>query len=758
MKFVKEFFEIFDRDNFEYKKGDEETKNLFQTVHGKWSEWCSEFGMNYNKLDKPIIQSWQYGWGLHKSFWSRFKFTPFDRSATCISLYVNKDELAIELSYEFANKNSELSKEEYCSLLLSNIGEWSKKYNIDLNSFYIYAGKYKCTLYEYFNIPEKSNWFSRTNGIIISVGVFFNKEQITELDTESEKLKDILFKLSYLYEKVQKPNSVYKYLKNAEELIPDKHDGSYELVRETTRAFKTVPSENINLDDLDALFFTSVGTFRRKTNSKKELIDKSNLPDNEKDRIKNLMEKIDNDAKQTKYSNNYDGENCVGMFGTGFMTFKKPGNDENSAKEFIKLCTDIVDMDEEEEILSRTEQTLKNQIKGIGIGSLSTFLHCLKPFIFPIINGKEGQGTTTYEKLGIKLEKPKDTSNFIKNIRIIKEYRDKYFSFKNYRLIDIAKIEEEEPIEIIDNVNILENTTAYDNEVNNTQEYVVYTKENFLEDAYINEEKYNTIVNRLNRKNNIILQGAPGVGKSYLAKKIAYSILGKIDKDKVQMIQFHQSYSYEDFIMGYRPNKSGGFDIVEGVFYKFCCKAINNPNENFYFIIDEINRGNLSKIFGELMLLIECDKRGEKFAMSTVYSEKEFYIPKNLFIIGLMNTADRSIALIDYALRRRFSFIEIEPAFGERFDKYTEKFNDTNLNRVLNVIKTINADIEKDESLGKGFKIGHSYFCNLKNSSDDELLEIIDCDIIPLLEEYWIENASIVENYAQRLNEAVNNE
>ena len=150
------------------------------------------------------------------------------------------------------------------------------------------------------------------------------------------------------------------------------------------------------------------------------------------------------------------------------------------------------------------------------------------------------------------------------------------------------------------------------------------------------------IVNRLKRKKNIILQGAPGVGKSYLAKKIAYSILGEIDKEKVQMIQFHQSYSYEDFIMGYRPNKSGGFDMVEGVFYKFCKKAINNQNENYYFIIDEINRGNLSKIFGELMLLIECDKRGENFAMSTVYSTENFYIPQNVFIIGLMNTADRS--------------------------------------------------------------------------------------------------------------------
>jgi 5-methylcytosine-specific restriction protein B len=158
------------------------------------------------------------------------------------------------------------------------------------------------------------------------------------------------------------------------------------------------------------------------------------------------------------------------------------------------------------------------------------------------------------------------------------------------------------------------------------------------------------------------------------------------------------------------------------------------------------------------MFLIEPDKRGESFAMNTVYSEEKFYIPDNLYIIGLMNTADRSIALIDYALRRRFSFIDIEPAFGENFVKYTDKFKHTNLNKVLDIIMQINNDIESDESLGKGFRIGHSYFCNLKNADNDELLEIIDCDIIPLLEEYWIENNEKVKNYSKSLHEALINE
>ena len=282
-----------------------------------------------------------------------------------------------------------------------------------------------------------------------------------------------------------------------------------------------------------------------------------------------------------------------------------------------------------------------------------------------------------------------------------------------------------------------------------------YTKTQFLNQVFITEEKYDQIVSRLLKKKNIILQGAPGVGKSFLAKRLAYSILGKRDEDRVAMIQFHQSYAYEDFIMGYRPTAQGGFQLEKGVFYSFCRRAKDHPDEPYFFIIDEINRGNLSKIFGELFLLIEIDKRGKKFAMPTTYSKELFYIPENLHIIGLMNTADRSLALIDYALRRRFSFIDIEPAFGQGFNRYMERFAHTKLSRVIDVIMSINETIEYDETLGKGFKIGHSYFCNLTDGSDKELLEIIDFEIVPLLEEYWIEDQERVRAYADELRGAV---
>ena len=280
-----------------------------------------------------------------------------------------------------------------------------------------------------------------------------------------------------------------------------------------------------------------------------------------------------------------------------------------------------------------------------------------------------------------------------------------------------------------------------------------YTKEDFLNDVFIDEDQYDSIAAVLEKKKNIILEGAPGVGKTFMAKRLAYSIIGRKDVNQVQLIQFHQSYSYEDFIEGYRPTENG-FKLEKGLFYKICKKAKSNPTEKYYLVIDEINRGNLSKIFGELLMLIETDKRDEELMLA--YSESMFCVPSNLYIIGLMNTADRSLAIIDYALRRRFSFIRIEPAFNNQkfINAFNEKF-DQDYNRVIDIIKKINEAIEDDKSLGSGFKIGHSYFCpNLKDrkGTKKDLLDIIRFEIIPLLEEYWYDNPDSIIQWKDALN------
>ena len=280
-----------------------------------------------------------------------------------------------------------------------------------------------------------------------------------------------------------------------------------------------------------------------------------------------------------------------------------------------------------------------------------------------------------------------------------------------------------------------------------------------LNELFISESQINEILSLLKYKKNIILQGPPGVGKTYIARRLAYLMMGKKDKARVQMIQFHQSYSYEDFIQGIRPNDKGNFVLSNGVFFDFCNKSRRNKDKDYFFIIDEINRGNLSKIFGELMMLIEHDKRGEDFALPLTYSKDEFFsIPENLYIIGTMNTADRSLAMVDYALRRRFAFIDLDPMFDSPgFENYLKGKNaeDELVNKIILRMKNLNDIITKDNgNLGKGFCIGHSYFCPDNNHTQFDKAwfeQVINHEIKPLLREYWFDNLEKVEREIKKL-------
>lgn len=291
----------------------------------------------------------------------------------------------------------------------------------------------------------------------------------------------------------------------------------------------------------------------------------------------------------------------------------------------------------------------------------------------------------------------------------------------------------------------------YNKGLSNKPENPSYTREDFLKEVYMSSKELTKLENLLRSKQNIILQGAPGVGKTYCAKRLAYELMGEKDQSRVCLVQFHQNYSYEDFVIGYRPNGSD-FELQRGTFYKFCISAANDPKNNYYFIIDEINRGNLSKIFGELLMLIEKSYRGER--MTLAYKEEKFYVPTNLFIIGMMNTADRSLALIDYALRRRFSFFDMKPGFeSEGFIEYQNKLNSPRFNELIKVVKKLNEEIAKDPSLGPGFEIGHSYFCEQNSASDAWLHQVIDYDLVPMLKEYWFDNKDLVKAWEKNLND-----
>ncbi len=305
----------------------------------------------------------------------------------------------------------------------------------------------------------------------------------------------------------------------------------------------------------------------------------------------------------------------------------------------------------------------------------------------------------------------------------------------------------------VENLNAIFESSTIDDVEEQEIEYPLYDAGMFLNEVFMDGSSYETLVALIKAKKNIILQGAPGVGKTFAAKRLAYSIMGVKDLNRVMMIQFHQSYSYEDFIMGFRPSETG-FELRRGAFYNFCKEAEIDSGNDYFLIIDEINRGNLSKIFGELFMLIESDKRG--IELQLLYSDEKFSVPKNVYIIGMMNTADRSLAMLDYALRRRFAFYDIKPGFEtEGFREYRIRLASKKFDRLISCVENLNLAISADESLGDGFCIGHSYFCNLEEVTERSLSNIVEFELIPLLKEYWFDEPAKIKDWSNNLRSAI---
>lgn len=768
--------------------------------------------------------------------------------------------------------------------------DWTQSANIVVGDIvYIYVSntvrtiKVKCKV----NAVNKAvptiddSKFNKSDEFDGSKGRYMELEMIEEFSTglfEKSRLEQHSFKSPLgpvrVSSELKEYLDIVQELLRADEMEPDTHDATYELIREVINSYEIMGDLSVcDYRDLDLVYLMSVGTWRHGFDSKKKTIDASHLPDSEKSRLKNLLDELGERAKRGEYANNKEINANFGMFGTGLYTFGQK-TDEHSPKDFIQMCIDIKNLSNDEEIFNRCERTLNEDFHGMRAASASMILHCLKPMTFPIFNSNMGfDNIYVYFNIGIK--RKTELCTYIENVRIVKAFRDKYFTVKNYRIFDIAAweigkarqhtnidylgatdyypslneynpgITAEEYERILDNENIVKrvwldtlyylyimggtgsckqitnkygNSAAHYNmntikvakavhketqcplcvrESGENEYWPVLFYGRALEDSdegvfsYKMREPLMEAIKSLEERGvfqemkeldkefdkNLILYGPPGTGKTYNSVIYAVAICdGKpVDEltdyaavmsrynelkkaGRISFTTFHQSYGYEEFIEGIKPiideNKQDiGYTIEPGVFKKFCDNAksitrtstgiestvIEENTEPYVFIIDEINRGNISKIFGELITLIESTKRaGMPEAASAIlpYSGDEFSVPSNVYILGTMNTADRSIALMDTALRRRFQFVEMMPDSDVLRKIHADKVED------LDVVAMLDKINERIEYLyDREHTIGHAFFTDLKDDATlVKLQSIFEKSVIPLLQEYFYED------------------
>jgi len=293
-----------------------------------------------------------------------------------------------------------------------------------------------------------------------------------------------------------------------------------------------------------------------------------------------------------------------------------------------------------------------------------------------------------------------------------------------------------------------------------------YSVDDILDDGcFLGRDELVDLLERIRMKKNVILQGPPGTGKTWLAKRLAFALMGQRDESRVRAVQFHPNLSYEDFVRGWRPSGDGKLDLIDGPFLQIIKTASQEADVKSVLVIEEINRGHPAQIFGEMLTLLEADKRTPSEALELCYRREpgeRVFIPGNLYVIGTMNIADRSLALVDLALRRRFAFIDLEPRFGSVWKGWvgrTYGIDGGFLDEVKRRILTLNEQISADPNLGRQFRIGHSYVTPPVGSQITDarrwFIHVVNTEIGPLLDEYWFDAADKAQEARRRLVEGL---
>jgi len=286
-----------------------------------------------------------------------------------------------------------------------------------------------------------------------------------------------------------------------------------------------------------------------------------------------------------------------------------------------------------------------------------------------------------------------------------------------------------------------------------------YTRSDAAAELFVTETELDAALAGLARRRNLLLQGPPGTGKTFLARRLAWLLLGAQDERRIELVQFHPSYGYEDFMLGFRPDADGRFHLVPGVLPLLCQRATADPHRPYFLLIEEVNRGNVPRIFGELLLLLEADKRGPAHALRLPYAPPDaprFYVPDNVYVIGTLNLADRSLSPLDYALRRRFAFVALQPQFGAPLQQFlaARQVPSALIGQLCTRMAALNRAIADDPELGPDFAIGHSYFCQPPPEPEQAaawLWLVLEQEIGPLLADYWREQPATAAAQLRKL-------